>query len=227
VRLHTDWADLAHFRAANAALPPPAPGEDRVVFLGNSITEAWAPRFGTLFPGRPYVGRGIGGQTTPQLLVRFRQDVVALRPRVVVILAGTNDVAGNTGPTTLEAIQANVASMVDVARANGIRVVLCSVLPVSDYPWRPGLAPAPTIVALNAWLRAHARRRGLAYADFHTAMADARGGLPPALAADGVHPTDAGYAVMAPIAERAIAEALRGPRGARAGRTVGRPPAYR
>lgn len=210
-RLHTDWANLGRYRDANAALPPPAPGEARVVFLGNSITEAWAPRFGALFPGKPYIGRGIGGQTTPQLLVRFRQDVVALRPRAVVILAGTNDIAGNTGPSTLEMIEANVASMVDVARENDIRVVLCSVLPVYDYPWRPGLAPAPKIVALNAWLRDYAGRRGLAYADFHTAMADARGGLPPALAADGVHPTAAGYAIMAPIVERAIAEALRHP----------------
>ena len=209
-RLHTDWAYLARFRDANAALAAPAPGEARVVFLGNSITEAWAPRFATLFPGKPYIGRGIGGQTTPQLLVRFRQDVVALHPRVVVLLAGTNDIAGNTGPTTLEAIEANVASMVDIARANDIRVVLCSVLPVYDYPWRRGLEPAPKIRALNAWLRGHAQARGLVYADFHTAMADARGGLPDSLAADGVHPNAAGYAIMAPIVERAISEALQG-----------------
>lgn len=210
-RVHTDWAYLARYRDANAALPAPAPGENRVVFLGNSITEAWAPLFGTLFPGKPYIGRGIGGQTTPQLLVRFRPDVVALRPRAVVILAGTNDIAGNTGPSTLAMIEDNIASMVDVALANNIRVVLCSVLPVYDYPWRPGLTPAPKILALNAWLRDHARRRGLAYADFHSAMADARGGLPPTLAADGVHPNAAGYGIMAPIVERAIAEALRRP----------------
>jgi len=210
-RLHTDWAYLARYRDANAGLPPPAAGEARVVFMGNSITEGWAPQFGALFPGRPYVGRGISGQTPPQMLVRFRQDVVALRPAVVVILAGTNDIAGNTGPTTLETIEANMSSMVDIARANNIRVVLCSVLPVYDFPWRPGLAPAPKIIALNVWLRAYARRRGLAYADFHTAMADARSGLPVALAADGVHPTAAGYAIMAPIVERAITEALRVP----------------
>ena len=207
-RLHTDWAYLARFREANAALPAPAPGEARVVFLGNSITEAWAPRFGALFPGKPYIGRGIGGQTTPQLLVRFRQDVVQLHPRVVVILAGTNDIAGNTGPSTLEMIEANMASMAEIARANDIRVVLCSVLPVYDYPWRPGLTPAPKIIALNAWLRDYARAHGHTYADFHTAMADARGGLPPALATDGVHPTDAGYAIMAPIVDRAIHDAL-------------------
>ena len=209
-RLHTDWAYLARFREANAALPAPAPGENRVVFLGNSITEAWAPLFPTMFPGKPYIGRGIGGQTTPQLLVRFRQDVIALKPRVVVILAGTNDIAGNTGPSTLEMIEDNIASMVDIARANDVRVVLCSVLPVYDYPWRPGLTPAPKIIALNAWLRDQARARGLTYADFHTAMADARGGLPDSLAKDGVHPTAAGYAIMGPIVERAIAEAIAG-----------------
>jgi lysophospholipase L1-like esterase len=208
-RLHTDWADLARYRRANAELPPPAPGEQRVVFMGNSITEGWAPHFPALFPGRPYVGRGIGGQTTPQMLVRFRQDVLALRPRAVVILAGTNDIAGNTGPTTLAAVADNLASMADLARANGVRVVLCSVLPAYDYPWRPGLRPAPTIVALNRRIRAFAERQGHVYADLHAATADARQGLPPALSEDGVHPNAAGYRAMAPVVERAIAEALR------------------
>ncbi len=212
-RLHDDWAYLGRYRGANAALSAPTSGENRVVFLGNSITEAWAPLFARQFAGKPYIGRGISGQTTPQLLVRFRQDVLDLHPRAVVILAGTNDIAGNTGSSTLEMIEANIASMVDLARANDVRVVLCSVLPVYDYPWRPGLTPAPKIIALNAWLRDYAHRRGLVYADFHTPMADARGGLPDSLAADGVHPTAAGYAVMAPIVERAIAEAL-GPAGA-------------
>lgn len=207
-RLRTDWPNLARYREANAALGAPKPGERRVVFMGNSITEGWAPRFGELFPGKPYVGRGIGGQTTPQMLVRFRQDVIALRPAAVVILAGTNDIAGNTGPASLEMIEDNLASMVDLARANGIRVVLGSVLPVYDYPWRPGLAPAPKIVALNAWMRALAARQGLVYADFHTAMADARQGMRAELANDGVHPNAAGYRVMAPIVERAIGEAL-------------------
>ncbi len=208
-RLHTDWADLARYRRANAELPPPAAGEARVVFMGNSITQGWAPLFPALFPGRPYVGRGIGGQTTPQMLVRFRQDVIALRPRAVVILAGTNDIAGNTGPTTLAAIADNLASMADLARANGIRVVLCSVLPAHDYPWRPGLAPAPKIVALNRWIRSFAERQGHVYADLHAATADERQGLPRALSDDGVHPNAAGYRVMAPVVERAIAEALR------------------
>lgn len=204
-----DWANLGRYHEANARLGDPAPGERRVVFFGNSITEAWAPLFPELFPSRPYIGRGISGQTTPQLLVRFRQDVVALKPAVVVILAGTNDIAGNTGPSSLEMIEDNLASMTEIARSSGIRVVLCSVLPVYDYPWKPGLAPAPKIVALNAWIRAYARSVGAVYVDFHSAMQDARGGLPPELALDGVHPTLAGYRLMAPLVARGIAEAAR------------------
>ncbi|MGZ8414098.1 MAG: SGNH/GDSL hydrolase family protein [Gemmatirosa sp.] len=209
-RVHADWASLARYRDDNARLGVPRAGERRVVFMGNSITEGFAPHFATLFPGRPYVGRGISGQTSPQLLVRFRQDVVALRPAVVVILAGTNDIAGNTGPSTLEMIQDNVASMVDVAQANGIRVVLASVLPAFAFPWKRDVAPAPTIVALNAWLRAHAAERGAVYLDYHSAMRDARDGLRAELSGDGVHPNAAGYRVMAPLAEAAIANALRG-----------------
>jgi lysophospholipase L1-like esterase len=202
-----DWAGLRRYAAANAALPAPAPGERRVVFMGNSITEGWAPLFATMFPGKPFIGRGISGQTTPQMLVRFRQDVIALKPRVVVILAGTNDIAGNTGPSTLEMIQDNIASMAELAAANGIRVVLCSVLPVFDYPWKPGLEPAPKIIALNAWIRDYAKAHGAQYADFHGAMADARQGLPKSLADDGVHPNAAGYKVMGSIVLRAIATA--------------------
>ena len=207
----TDWADLSRYRAANNALPPPAPGELRVVFMGNSITDSWAHWFPDMFPGKPYVGRGISGQTTPQMLVRFRQDVIALKPAVVVILAGTNDIAGNTGPSTLEMIEDNLVSMTELAKANGIRVVLSSVLPVYDYPWKPGLEPAPKIVALNAWIKAYAARAGAVYVDYHTAMADARQGFRAELAVDGVHPNEAGYRVMAPLAEKAIAEALRSP----------------
>ena len=210
VRLHEDWAWLARYRAENAALGRPKPGERRVVFMGNSITEGWAPYFGAMFPGKPYVGRGIGGQTTPQMLVRFRQDVIALEPAAVVILAGVNDIAGNTGPSSLAMIEDNLASMTELAQANGIRVVLSSVLPAADFPWRPGLGPAPKIVALNAWIRRYAAARGAVYLDYHGAMADERHGLPPALSEDGVHPNEAGYRVMAPLAERAIEEALEG-----------------
>ena len=145
-----DWANLARYHADNARLGLPKPGEQRVVFMGNSITEGWASHFAVMFPGKPYIGRGISGQTTPQMLVRFRQDVVALKPAVVVILGGTNDIAGNTGPSSLGMIEDNITSMAEIAQANGIRVVLSSVLPVFDYPWKPGLEPAPKIMALNA-----------------------------------------------------------------------------
>jgi lysophospholipase L1-like esterase len=211
VRLHNDWAYLEKYRQANAALPAPAPGENRVVFYGNSITEGWAQYFASEFPGKPYVGRGISGQTTPQMLVRFRQDVVALQPKVVVILAGTNDIAGNTGPSTIEMIEDNMASMAEIAKANHIRVVLSSVLPVYDYPWRRGLEPAGKIVALNAWLRSYAAAHGATYLDYHSAMADERQGLKAALTYDGVHPNEAGYRVMASLAEPAIEAALRMP----------------
>jgi len=209
-KLRTDWADLARYRDDNATLGPPGPGEQRVVFMGNSITDAWAQYFGTMFPGKPYVGRGISGQTTPQMLVRFRQDVIALKPAVVVILAGTNDIAGNTGPSTLEMIEDNLASMTELAQANRIKVVLASVLPVFDYPWKPGLEPAPRIVALNAWIKSYATQRGAVYLDYHSAMADQRQGMRAELSSDGVHPNEAGYRIMAPLAERAIEEVLKG-----------------
>jgi lysophospholipase L1-like esterase len=203
-----DWAYLARYQSDNAALGLPRRGENRVVFMGNSITEGWVKFFPAMFPGKPYVGRGISGQTTPQMLVRFRQDVVALKPAVVVILAGTNDIAGNTGPSTLEMIEDNLASMTEVAQANGIAVVLSSVLPVYDYPWKKGLEPAPKIVALNKWMKEYAASRGAVYLDYHAAMRDARDGMRPELAYDGVHPNEAGYRVMASLVERAIADAL-------------------
>jgi lysophospholipase L1-like esterase len=203
-----DWPGLARYHDANLTLGAPRPGEHRIVFLGNSITEGFAPYFATLFPGKPYIGRGISGQTTPQMLVRFRQDVIALKPAVVVILAGTNDLAGNTGPATLEMIEDNIASMTELAQANGINVVLSSVLPVFGFPWKPGLEPAPKIVALNRWIKAYAARRGAVYLDYHSAMADERQGMRREFAEDGVHPNEAGYRVMAPLVDRAIAEAL-------------------
>ena len=205
----SDWASLARYRDANVALPAPKPDETRVVLYGDSITEIWARYFDAMFPGKAYIGRGISGQTTPQMLVRFRQDVVSLKPRVVVILAGTNDIAGNTGPSTLEMIEDNLASMSEIARSNGIRVVLASVLPVYDYPWKRGLEPAPKIIALNSWMKRYAESNGHVYLDYHKAMADERGGLPAELARDGVHPTEAGYRLMAPLLEQAIARALR------------------
>jgi acyl-CoA thioesterase-1 len=207
-RLLLDWPNLARFREANAMLSRPAGNENRVVFFGDSITEGWS-RDGGFFPGKPYVNRGIGGQTTPQMLVRFRQDVIALHPKVVVILAGTNDIAGNTGPATPEMIEGNLASMAEIASANGIRVVLSSILPAFDYPWRPGLQPAPKIAAVNEWMKEYATMHQLVYLDYYTPMVDARPGLRSEYGADGVHPNQAGYAVMVPLAEKAIAEALR------------------
>jgi lysophospholipase L1-like esterase len=205
-RLRTDWAYLSKYQAENARIGPPARGENRVVFMGDSITEGWGqpPRF---FPGKPYFNRGISGQTTPQMLVRFRPDVIALKPRIVVILGGINDIAGNTGPMTLSMTEDNIASMADLARVNGIRVVLASVLPASDFPWRRGLEPAGKVVALNAWIKEYAARNGFTYLDYYSAMVDDKQGLRADLTYDGVHPNAAGYALMAPLAEKAIQQA--------------------
>lgn len=205
----SDWPDLARYREANARVPAKQPGVPRVLFYGDSITQLWGEKDpAQFFPGKGYLNRGISGQTTPQLLLRFRQDVIALQPDVVVILAGTNDIAGNTGPSTQAMIEDNLHSMVELARANGIGVVLASVLPVSEYRWMPGIEPAPKVRALNAALKHYADAQGLVYLDYYTAMANAAGGLDPALAADGVHPTAKGYALMSPLAEQAIAKAL-------------------
>lgn len=206
--LLVDFGDLEHFKAADAALPPPAPGENRVVFMGDSITAGW--HLVSSFPGKPYINRGISGQTSPQMLVRFRQDVIDLQPRVVVILAGTNDLAGNTGPMTLGETENNLASMADLAAANQIRVVLCSVTPSVNFWWAPGPNPAPKIAELNAWIEQYAARKGYVYVDYHSAMKDSDGGLPHNLSPDGVHPNAAGYAMMAPLAQAGIEKALKG-----------------
>jgi lysophospholipase L1-like esterase len=210
-QLRTDWANLTRYSDANAKLSAPADSEQRVVFMGNSITENWQPLFAEMFPAKPYINRGISGQTTPQMLVRFRADVIALEPKVVVILGGTNDIAGNTGPSTLEMIEDNLASMAELARANGIKVVMSSVLPVYDYPWKPGVEPAQKIVALNAWIREYAAKHDAIYVDYYSSVVDARGGMRPELAADGVHPNEAGYRIMAPLVVRAIEQALQAP----------------
>ena len=212
-----DYGCLSRFAAANAALAAPRPGETRVVFFGDSITDNWSKAgYGGFFPGRPYVNRGIGGQTTAQMLVRFRADVVELQPAAVVILAGTNDVAGNAGPVPLDAVQGNLAAMAELARVHGIRVVLASLLPVSDdkkdaagQPLvRTKDRPPETLSALNRWLAEHARSAGQGYLDYFGATAGPDGRLKPELNDDGLHPNAAGYAVMAPLAEKAIAEAL-------------------
>jgi lysophospholipase L1-like esterase len=208
-QLLTDFGDLARYSEANAKLGPPAPDENRVVFMGDSITDAWGHPTGIFFPGKPYVNRGISGQTTPQMLVRFWPDVIALQPKVVVILAGTNDIAGNTGPTTPAMIQDNLMAMADLAKANGIRVVLASILPAAAYPWKPGIDPRTEIVALNDWMRETCAREGYVYLDYYSAMVNPDQGMKKELTIDGVHPNAAGYAVMAPLAEQAIAKALK------------------
>jgi lysophospholipase L1-like esterase len=209
----SDFGELARYRAANAALPPPAAGENRVVFFGDSITEFWP--MAVSFPGKTYLNRGISGQTTRQMLVRFRQDVLALGAKVVVILAGTNDLAGNTGPETLEEMEGHLASMVELAHAHGVRVVLSSVLPVHNYTPQSELAfplrPPAQIAAINSWLKPFAAEHRCVYLDYAAAMTDPQGLLQRDLAADGLHPNKAGYAIMAPLAEAAIAAALAAP----------------
>lgn len=206
-QLIVDYADLARFHQADLRLGPPAPGQNRVVFMGDSITQGW--NLQKSFPGKHYINRGISGQTTSQMLIRFRQDVINLKPKVVVILGGTNDLAGNTGPKTLGDIENNLTSMAQLARANGIHAVLCAVLPSVHYWWHPGQKdPAPRIVALNKWIKAYAASHHYVYVNYYTPMADPAGGLPHKLSHDGVHPSAAGYAVMAPLAETGIKEAL-------------------
>jgi lysophospholipase L1-like esterase len=209
----TDWAQLKRYREDNAKLPPPAAGEQRVVFLGDSITDIWGRRYGKFFPGKPYVNRGISGQTTPQMLVRFQQDVVALHPAAVLVLAGINDIAGNTGPETLGEIEDNFRSMIDIAKREHIRMILASTLPASTLPWKPSVQPMDEVRALNAWLEQTAHDEHLVYCNYYPALANEQGGIREELAFDkAVHPNDAGYALMAPIAEEAIAKALAQPR---------------
>ena len=205
-----DYGQLARYRDANAALKAPAPGENRVIFFGDSITDIW--KLEDSFPGKPYLNRGIGGQTTPQMLVRFRQDVIDLHPKVVVILAGTNDIAGNTGPMRLEDIEADYASMAELARANHIAVVFSSVLPVHNYTPKSqdffAQRSPEKILALNRWLKDNCAANGLIYLDYFSAMVDDKGLLKRDLAEDGLHPNAAGFKIMSPLAEKAIAKAL-------------------
>jgi lysophospholipase L1-like esterase len=204
-----DFGELARYRAANAALTPPAPGENRVVFFGDSITDGW--KLDEYFPGKPYLNRGISGQTTSQMLVRVRQDVIDLQPKVVIILAGTNDIAGNTGLTGLEDIEANYATLAELARLHDIRLIYSSVLPVHEYTERAGdmyrQRPPEKIVALNNWLKAYCGAHDCLYLDYFSAMVDSQGHLKKELADDGLHPNAAGYKIMAPLAEAAIQQA--------------------
>jgi len=202
-----DWANIARYRNADQPLLAAADPK-RVVFMGDSITEGWAPQ-PFIKNNTHYVGRGISGQTTPQMLVRFRSDVIALKPRVVHIMGGTNDVAQNTGPETPDEIEGYIADMVEIAQANHIKVIIASIPPAADFPWRPGLAPREKIRALNVRLKAYAAKKHIVYADYWPAIATAEGGMKPEYSKDGVHPNAEGYAAMAPIAQAAIAKAMR------------------
>ncbi|MGI9036654.1 MAG: SGNH/GDSL hydrolase family protein [Pyrinomonadaceae bacterium] len=212
---YKDFANLSRYRDANKQLAPPAKDENRVVFMGDSITDGW--KLDKYFPNQPFVNRGISGQTTPQMLLRFRPDVIDLKPKVVVILAGTNDVGGVTGATTLETIEGNLASMAQLARANNIKVVFSSILPVSDYNTnkagekiiRTAQRPPAQILELNKWMKNYAAQNNLAYLDYFPAMADDKGFLKPDIARDGLHPNDKGYEIMKTLAEDAIKMALK------------------
>jgi lysophospholipase L1-like esterase len=205
-----DFGELNRYREANSQIKPPANGENRVIFFGDSITDAW--KLDTYFPGKNYINRGIGGQTTPQMLIRFHQDVIELSPKVVVILAGTNDIAGNTGAMAIEQIEANYASIAELARAHSIRVVFSSVTPIHNYAQQRQAMflqrSQDKILELNHWLRSYCEQNNLIYLDYYSAMVDSHGMMQQNLADDGLHPNDAGYRVMAPLAETAVTKAL-------------------
>lgn len=208
-RYHEDWAWLKRYEADNEKLLPPAKNDKRVVFMGNSITEGWINADGDYFKAHSYINRGIGGQTTPQMLVRFREDVINLKPKVVVILAGINDIAENTGPSKIENVAGNIFSMAELAKNANIKVVLSSVLPAYAFPWHPGLDPRDAIVRLNALLMEYAKRNRLGYIDYYSAMVNENRGLQADLATDGVHPNVKGYKIMEPLAEKEISKALK------------------
>ena len=210
-QLVNDYGNLARYAADNEKLPPPAAGEERVVFMGDSITDGWGRgnNGSTFFPGKPYVNRGISGQVTAQMLLRFYPDVIALKPKAVLILAGTNDIGGNIGPVPLTTIENNLIAMTDMARANGIKVILASLTPVCDYH-RPQTAARPPeqINALNRWIKSYTEKNHLVYLDYFSSTVDDRGFFKAEITEDGLHPNAAGYKIMGPLAEKAIAEAL-------------------
>jgi lysophospholipase L1-like esterase len=199
-----DWANLKRYQMENAELAKLDYAEESVVFMGNSITDSWSVMRPEFFNGKPYINRGISGQTTPQMLERFQQDVIELKPMAVVILAGINDIAGNTGPITIEKIADNIFAMAELARANNIKVILCSVLPATDFFWSPALEPAPQILELNTLIKSYAEAHTMAYVDYHAAMMNEENGLRLELGLDSVHPNAAGYAVMEPLVEEAL-----------------------
>ena len=203
-----DWANLEKYAEANKNLPPRTDGDERIVFMGNSITEFWAVIDSNFFANKIYIDRGISGQTSPQMLLRFRQDVINLKPTVVIILAGINDIAENTGPIALEDVFGNIVSMAQLAEENKIKLILSSVLPAYDFPWHPGLKPAEKIVKLNSMIKSYCQENNIAYVDYYADMVDERKGLDKRFTDDGVHPTIAGYKIMESLIERAIKRVL-------------------
>ncbi|WP_299528272.1 SGNH/GDSL hydrolase family protein [uncultured Lutibacter sp.] len=203
-----DWANLNRYQKENAELTSSNPNKHRIVFMGNSITEGWLTNHPEFFKNKPYINRGISGQTTPQMLLRFRQDVINLMPSAVVLLAGINDIAENTGPSSIEMIVNNIKSMVELSKANNIKVILCSVLPAYDFPWRKGLEPAEKVVKLNEQLKVYANQNDLIFVDYFTSMSNNYNGLKDGLGDDGIHPNTAGYLIMEPLIEEAISKAL-------------------
>ena len=203
-----DWPYLKKYQKENAALEVLNSGQKRIVFMGDSITEFWSTHCPEFFVGKLYINRGISGQTTPQMLIRFRADVIALKPAIVVLLAGANDIAGNTGPSTLEMILNNIISMSELAKVNQIEMILCSLLPASDFPWKKGSFPAEKIETFNAMLKQYADSNAILYLDYYSAMVDEQKGLKAAYADDGVHPNKAGYETMALLVEKAIKKIL-------------------
>ncbi len=203
-----DWAQLNYYAKANTAILPPIQNENRIVFMGNSITQSWKTIHPEFFEGKPYINRAIGGQTTPQMLVRFRQDVIDLKPKVVAIMAGTNDIAENTGPTTIKRVADNLKSMCEIAHANNVKVILCSVLPAEDHPWQPGKDPKTKIPALNDILFTYAQTNNFYYLDYFSALNNGQNGMDEIHSDDGVHLTIEGYKVLEPMIENAIEEVL-------------------
>jgi len=203
-----DWAALSHYQKENALLGLPKKGEERVVFLGSSIFENWKKMVPEFFAGRPYLDRGISGQISPQLLIRFRQDVIDLKPKAVIILAGSNDIAGSTGHVTNASIMNNIKSMAELAQLHHIKVILCEYLPVNDFPWRKGMEPAPKIMALNKLIRTYAVANNFTVLDYFSPLVGEHNGQQPGLTLDGVHPNKAGYKIMATVTEAAIQKAL-------------------
>ena len=203
-----DWVGTDRYKADNEKIGTALPNETRIVFMGNSIAEGWSKICPGFFQGKSYINRGISGQTTPQMLARFRADVINLKPSIVIILAGTNDIAENNDPSTPEMILNNIISMAELAKYNGIKVILCSVLPALDYYWRPGLKPVEKIARLNRVIKKYAAETGCGYIDYYSSMADEQKGLKKELTSDGIHPNETGYKIMAPLTEDAIQKAL-------------------